>query len=176
MRNHKFLLLSLFLFTLTLPSCMITKVRIDYDPDAKFDEYTRFRICEDDLGASTGAKFDTPELRKQIGEAIKKELINRGYKEETKIAQLQAGFEIVNKEREVFVTHCERSVPFSHWPHCWIENYKFEEGTLVLHVTDLATNQVIWEGMATKFAADDELKIEVPKIVTRIYKKYPLEN
>ncbi len=170
-------LLVITIFVMALSGCSSYRVVTDYDKESPFSSYKAFTICTDALNAdgTTQPLYDNPINRSRIKEAIQLEMRERGYVEDELTARLQVGFQIVFNNREVTIRQCTNRRRFPYWANCWFETYDYTEGTLIIYVTDLQDERVIWQGIAKGALSTQSPNMEklIPKIVGKIFRQYP---
>ncbi len=157
--------------------CSEVDIYSDFDNDIDFSDYTTYTISED-LGVEykNYPNYDNDFNRKRIKKAIEFEMNKRGYILDEINPELAAGFQIIIKDQQITIKNCSGIGMYDYWPQCWINTYNYTEGSLVIHVSDIKKNQVIWQGSAIAVLKykPTKVKIEIDNIVKDIFKKYPL--
>jgi len=175
MKTLKFLSLILIL---TLFGCASTSAVIsEFDEDADFDNYSTFVLCIDDLFVENTnyPNYDNNEVRAMIGDAIEKQMEYKGHKTNVLNPELQAGFRLVIQEKEASFTNCESQGEYEYWKECTIDTVIYTEETLVLYVSDINKNQVIWQASITCDLNRSSGKLEayVDQLVESLFNEYP---
>ena len=174
---------TLFLFTLIfLFGCASTSqltILSDFDESVNFNEYKTFVICIDDLFVANTAypKYDN-YVRQLIGNEVEEQMIGKGYKTNVLKPELQAGFQILIVEEEATFTNCDLQEDYNYWQTCTINTVTYTDETLVVYVSDLQKNQVVWQASIScdlnKLKSD--LKPYVMDLVDSLFDKYPKTN
>jgi len=169
--------LSLILI-LTLYGCASTgSVFSEFDEDIDFDSYTTFVLCIDDLFVENTnyPNYDNNQVRAMIGDAIEKQMQNKSHKTNVLNPELQAGFRLVVEEKEATFTNCEQESEYGYWKECTIDTAIYTEETLVLYVSDINKNQVIWQASMTCYLNKSKNKLQayVDELVEKLFNEYP---
>jgi hypothetical protein len=136
----------------TLFGCASTSAVIsEFDESTDFDNYTTLVLCIDDLFVENTnfPNHDNNEVRAMIGDAIEQEMKSKGHKTNALNPELQAGSRLVVQEKEATFTNCEKASEYGYWKECTIDIVVYTKETLVLYVSDMHKNQVIWEASMT---------------------------
>jgi hypothetical protein len=163
---------------LTLFGCASTgAVLSEFDESIEFDNYTTFVLCIDDLFVENTnyPNHDNNEVRAMIGDAIEVQMKSKGHKTNVLNPELQAGFRLVVQEKEATFTNCEKDSEYGYWKECTIDTVVYTEETLVLYVSDINKNQVIWQASVTCDLNRSKGKIEayVNELVEKLFIEYP---
>lgn len=163
---------------LTLFGCASTSaVLYEFDESVDFDNYTTFVLCIDDLFVENTnyPNYDNNQVRALIGDAIEKEMKSKGHKTNVLNPELQAGFRLIVQEKETTFTNCEQESEYDYWKECTIDTVVYTEETLVLYVSDINKNQVIWQASLTCNLNRSKRKIEtyVNELVEIMFNEYP---
>ena len=166
------------LLIFTLFSCASTSSIIsEFDESVDFDSYTTFVLCIDDLFVENTnyPNYDNNEVRAMIGDAIEKQMKKKGHKTNVLNPELQAGFRLVVQEKEATFTNCEKDNEYGYWKECTIDTEVYTEETLVLYVSDINKNQVIWQASMTCNLNRSKGRIEgyVNDVVETLFNEYP---
>lgn len=178
--KHNFITKLLFFLVAILLSysCGSSKVIAEANPETDFKAYQTFVICAEDLLVkdTNYPEYDNVETRQQIKKALEKEMITRGYKLNESSPQLQVGFKFVVKDQEVSITNCYDSDEYSYWAGCKIETYNYAEQSLVIYVSDLDKNQIIWQGSIIKglSISPEKLQRTIDRTISKILNEYPI--
>jgi hypothetical protein len=163
---------------LTLFGCASTAgVLSEFDESVDFDNYTTFVLCIDDLFVENTnyPNYDNNEVRSMIGDAIETQMESKGHKTNVLNPELQAGFRLVVQEKETTFTNCERESEYGYWKECTIDTVIYTEETLVVYVSDINKNQVIWQASMTCDFNRTRGKLEsyVNELVETLFNEYP---
>ena len=174
--------LGLFAFFL-LFGCATTsdlKVISDYDQTAGFNDFQTYVICVEDLVVDNSdyPKYDNNTVRQLIGKEIEGQMESLGYRTNVLKPELQAGFQLLVIQEEATFTNCDLQESYKYWQTCTIKNITYTEQTLVVYVSDLLKNQVIWQASITCDMNKPEklLKNYVMDLVDKLFDEYPKTN
>ena len=160
---------------LTLVACGTAKVISDQDPTVQFDDFKTVVVCKEDLVITNTEypDYDNIESRELLFNSVAEELQKNGYRLEDQ-ANLQIGFKILISEETLELRNCYDEGEVDYWPNCKIETLNYTEHTIVLYATDLAKNQVVWQGSVSKnFSSPKRMQSELPMIVRMILEESP---
>jgi len=180
MKPLKFISLVTVMFFLGCGSTADLKVLSDYDETASFNDYQTFVICIDDLFVenSNYPKYDNNTVRQLIGKEIEEQMEGLGYKTNVIKPELQAGFQLLIVQEETTFTNCDLQEDYNYWQTCTIKNVTYTEETIVVYVSDLQKNQVIWQASVSCNLNRPEigLKSYIMNLVDVLYNSYPKSN
>ena len=180
MKPFKILSLIIVMFFLGCGSTADLKVLSDYDETASFNDYQTFVICIDDLFVenSNYPKYDNNTVRQLIGKEIEEQMEGLGYKTNVIKPELQAGFQLLIVQEETTFTNCDLQEDYNYWQTCTIKNVTYTEETIVVYVSDLQKNQVIWQASVSCNLNRPEigLKSYIMNLVDVLYNSYPKSN
>lgn len=174
--------LSLFLFFFIIGCASTSKLSIlsDYDESVDFNNYKTYVICIDDLYVENTKypKYDNNNVRQIIGHEIENQMIGKGYKTNVLRPELQAGFQILIVEEEATFTNCDLQEDYNYWQTCTINTVTYTDETLVVYVSDLQKNQVVWQASISCDLNKPKtvLKNYVMDLVESLFDKYPKTN
>lgn len=164
-----------FLFIISCAST--SNLNSEFDESVDFDEYETFVLCVDDFFVENTSypKYDNLEVRQYIGKEVEQQMINRGHRTNVVKPQLQAGFRILLDHEEVIFTNCDVQTEYGYWKTCTINSEIYTRETLVLYVSDIEKNQVIWQA---KIDCDfnrskPSLEKYAKEIVAEVFNEYP---
>lgn len=149
----------------------------EFDESVAFDDYSTFVLCVDDLFVENTSypNYDNKEVRQLIGNAIEEQMTLRGHRTNVMKPELQAGFRILLTHEEVVFTNCDVQTEYEYWKTCTINSEIYTRETLVVYVSDIEKNQVIWQAKIdcdlnrSKKALIDYVK----ELVDEVYNEYP---
>ncbi|QRM90525.1 DUF4136 domain-containing protein [Lacinutrix sp. WUR7] len=139
--------LYIFLFTVLIGCAASVDILSEYDEEVDFNEYKTFMLCLDDFQVDNTQypNLDNTYVRELIAGEVDKHMTALGYRTNVFSPQLQAGFKIAITEEETFVKNCELDNEFDYWLTCTINTVIYTKETLILYVSDIEKNQVIWQ-------------------------------
>lgn len=168
--------LLIIIMSLSLSACILPKAVSDKNSEVDFSKYKTFRFCPNfpKIENSTDAKIEAEKLvwiRSQIIENMKLE----GFSADDANPQVEVGFEIYAGAKEETVMNCRMENNSDYWPTCKYETYEFSEGELIIHLTDLEKNQIVWQGsIAGEVESIEKVKQKrLNQIVDRIFEEFP---
>lgn len=175
-----FKLFSLFVISLLFGCASTNAVLSDFDETIDFDSYNTFVLCIDDLFVENTKypNYDNNNIRKLIGDQIELHMINTKHKTNVLNPQLQAGFQIVIEQKANTFTNCEIQDDYNYWRKCTINTVNYTEETLVVYVSDIEKNQVIWQASKTcdLNRSKKTLKPYIEELVESLFNEYPKLN
>lgn len=178
-RLKSFSLFLLFLF-FSCGSTSNLSLMSDFDENAKFNDFQTFVICVDDLFVENTnyPKYDNNQVRQLIGNEIENQMQSLGYKTNVLQPELQAGFQILIVEQEATFTNCDLQEDYNYWATCTLDTVTYTDETLVLYVSDLQKNQIIWQASMNCDLNKPKsvLKQYVMDLVETLFNEYPKTN
>ena len=172
--------LIVFLLIFGCGSTADLKVLSDFDETAGFNNYQTFVICVDDLFVENTnyPKYDNNTVRQLIGKEIEEQMEGLGYKTNVLKPELQAGFQLLIIQEEATFSNCDLEDSYNYWQSCTIKNITYTEETLVVYVSDMQMNQVIWQASVSCDMNKPEvvLKSYVMDLVDKLFDEYPKTN
>lgn len=138
---------SLFIFVLLFGCAATVDIISEYDDDVDFNYYETFVLCLDDFQVDNTKypNLDNSYVRELIAGEIDNHMTALGYRTNVFKPQLQAGFKISITEKESIIKECEFDNEFDYWRTCTINTVTYTKETLILYVSDIEKNQVIWQ-------------------------------
>lgn len=188
--KSRFWLISLIAL-LTLTGCSSYSIVSDYDRAIPFDNYKSYRWDEkggtdnnDDLLAKN------PLIYKHIKAAVDRELAARGFLlKESGPSDFTISTQATVRER-AFIEPAPgiawSSGYYNRWGRrgytaIWYPPYHavsyYDEGTLIIDITDGKTNEIAWRGVASgllnNYTSSERIHREIDEVVTKILKRFP---
>ena len=119
--------------------------------------------------------YDNNEVRELIADEIERQMEFTGHKTNVFKPELQAGFQLVIQQKETTFTNCEIQSEYNYWHACKIDTMIYTEETLVVYVSDLTKNQIIWQAsiQCDLNRSDRKLKPYVKALVAQLFLEYP---
>ena len=180
MKVAKIISLFIIFFYIGCASTSQLSILSDFDETVDFDDYKTFVICIDDLFVENTKypKYDNNQVRQLIGKEVENQMIGKGYKTNVLRPELQAGFQILIVEEEATFTNCDLQEDYNYWQTCTINTVTYTNETLVVYVSDLQKNQVIWQASIScdLNKPKNALNIHVMDLVERLFDKFPKTN
>ena len=166
---------------LLLVSCAATlEVISEYDEEIDFNYYETYVLCLDDFQVDNTKypNLDNTFIRNLIGDELDNQMAALGYKTNVFDPQLQAGFKISIIEKESIVKNCELQDEFSYWRTCTINTVVYTKETLIVYVSDIKKNQVIWQASipCELDQSKHALKNNIRALVEELFLEYPEVN
>jgi hypothetical protein len=176
----------LFTGFLLLNACTGIKVVSDMDPTVDWSQYSTFEYYGwSDDSDEILSRFDKERIEKSFGSEFSK----RGLEYVKENGDLIVTLFIVVEEKRGATAHTTGTGGYGGYygygpRYGWgggystttIEEYDFQEGTLVCDVFDAKNEVLIWEGIATRTVTEDPAKREktIPKAVQALMSRFPV--
>ena len=153
-----------------LTSCASSlKLSYDYDKSTNFTSYKTFSV----YGLVTTLNINQFNAERIVS-AIRREMIKKGFREDNTNADLVINALTILKDKQSL-----SASGYGGWYRPYsnvnIQSNHYKEGSLVIHLIDADSKQLIWEGMAyseiTKKPKDPEKTIN--EVVARILNGFP---
>lgn len=164
-------LLAIASLAIALPAA--ARVRVEHDPEARFDGRATFAWKQ----TEGLAKFreDEPFLDKHLRAAITRELTAKGLRlvEGSGPADLLVAYRAAVRQRLDVVVD-DDWFPRRSWWHDDVEIRSFDEITYTVDVADGATGEPMWRGSASEpEAAEGRVQRQVDRLMKRLFRRYP---
>lgn len=170
-------LIGLIAMILLLDCATPNVILSEYDQDIDFNYYETFTLCVEDFYVNN---YNYPELdnnyvREIIGLEVEGQMETLGYKTNVLRTQLQVGFKIAIIEEEVMVRNCEIQEELGYWQTCTINNVIYTRETLIVYVSDIDKNQVIWQATISCELNKPKvaLKAYIKSLILELFEEYP---
>ena len=164
-------------FIVILSCAATSSVMFDYDVDEDFNQHNTFIICEDDLVAKNTRhpQHDNSKIRELLSEEITLKLEDFGLQVDTNNPDLQAGFRLIITEETVNIRDCSDEGEFLYWEKCTMKKINYTTETLVLYVSNLEKNQVVWQASVPcqMNKSTPKLKKHINELVNQLFETYP---
>ena len=173
-------ILSLFSFILLFGCAATVDIISEYDDEVDFNYYETFVLCLDDFQVDNTKypNLDNSYVRELIAGQVDNHMAALGYRTNVFSPQLQAGFKIAITEQESSIQNCELQNEFDYWRTCTINTVTYTKETLIVYVSDIEKNQVIWQ--ATIPCELDKSKHALRKhinfLVEQLFLEFPEAN
>jgi hypothetical protein len=162
---------------LTFNCASTVGVLSEFDAAVDFENYSSFVICIDDLYVENTKfpEYDNNQVRDMIGSEIESQMEARDHQTNVLEPELQAGFTLLVEEKEAEFHNCDVQSEYEYWKECSIDTYVYTEETLVLYVSDIELNQVIWQASIQCDMNRSKTKLEpyVASLIEKLFNEYP---
>jgi len=152
----------------------------EYDEEVDFNYYETYVLCLEDFHVDNTKypNLDNTFVRQLIGDEVDNHMAALGYRTSVFKPQLQAGFKISITEEENIVKNCELDNEFAYWRTCTINTVVYTKETLIVYVSDLEKNQVIWQASipCELDKSKNALKKETKLLVEQLFLEFPEVN
>jgi len=168
-----------------LVSCSPVKVLTDQDASVDFSSYETYNF----LGWQDNSDQILNDIdKKRIHEAFKKEFEARGLELVESDGDVAVSLFIVVDPKSTITAYTDyypnRYSPYYRYNRGWAQGYAtttysqndYLEGTLVMDVFDGASNNQVWQGVASGTITEDPQKREktIPQKIGALMKKFPI--
>ncbi len=172
-------IISLVTLLIILGCASTNQILSEHDNTINFKSYTTFVLCADDFMVNhvNHPNLDNNHVRGLIGNEIVTQMSSLGYKNNTLKPELQAGFKIDITEEKVTFSNCDTEGEIDYWKSCTINTAIYTNETLIVSVSDITKNQVIWQ--ASIACALNKSKTALPKyiasLVKQLFEQFPIK-
>lgn len=174
---------------LFLSSCSSTKITADFDKSIDFTKYKTFEYYG---WAKESDKLLNDLDKKRIEESFANEFYKRGLTYVKEGGELIVTLFIVVEQKTQTTANTTSMGGYGHYGgyygygpgYGWgpsystttVSTYDYQVGTLVCDVYDKTTEQLIWEGIASKTIDENPQSRDknIPKVIQYLMKKYPV--
>ncbi|MCK8479883.1 DUF4136 domain-containing protein [Psychroserpens algicola] len=175
--KNLFLLPYLFSFLFIFNCASSSGIRYDYDLNEDFSQHQTFNICEADLITSNTRfpHYDNSNIRDILSEEVTETLEDLGLQLDTEYPDLQAGFKLIVTEEQTNFKDCSENNEFHYWEKCSVKTITYTTETLILYVSNLKTNQIVWQASTDceMNKPKSKLKSYINELVKKLYDTYP---
>ncbi len=148
-------------------------VEVDYDRSAvsQLQNYRSFTIEDRDTREGYGNIALSPIVDRRIAKAIQFNLEDKGFAYRKDAADFKVHFHTLTKEQTEVHDLSVGPPPFGRSPYFGDYSYsrilvdKYEEGTLVIDIIDIASNELVWRGAHVRRLQRKALNLEELQIV-----------
>jgi hypothetical protein len=158
-----------------LNSCSSAKVLSDIDQEANFNDYKTYSWSEVDEPLNTDyPQYDNTLNRKRWENAIDVAMQREGFTLVPSNADLQLDYHIQFEHNSVIDhgTYNEREGDYIRLEPTSV--YQFDEGIFTIHMIDLKSKQLVWQGVITKvldITQIDKVDSSIKQAVNRLFEK-----
>jgi len=171
--------LLLIAITIIFFSCGPTiQVFSDHDKDISMQNYKSYGWLDiKEIESKNSDPRHYNELTdKRIRVAVNRELGTRGFAMTENGPQLKLHYHIIVENKSMLTTELPGMLYGPYWEKNKTTVYQYREGTLIIDIMDVASNQLVWRGWATDVISEKSLKDPEQAInnaVREIFKKFP---
>jgi hypothetical protein len=167
--------------TILLAGC-VSPASVDYDraATAKLGSYQCYEIDSRESRTSHQNVALSPIVDRRIEQAITNALNAKGLSQDCGKTDFRVTFNTITRSRTEVTDLSTGPTPFRRYPYFGYSSYshidvdQYEEGTFIIDIIDVESNELVWRGTYTKrlgwSAPSDE---EVRKIVKEILEQFP---
>jgi hypothetical protein len=158
-------------FILLLGAC--SSVRVVFDKEVNFDNYTSFICveCEDDY-SEANTEHDNADYRALIRGEITKALKAKGLQYNTENPDLLVDFKVVIEEHTAVLGNPQTM--YDYWETYKYPTGKFRKQILLVNLIDASSQKAIWQGMASNLIDEDKEKInaKTKRSILKMFKNF----
>lgn len=153
------------------------KVNADFDKAVDFSKYKTFALYKNDSNQTI-----SPLNQQRIMDAVRSEMIKKGFQEATSSPDVLVNTVAVFKDR-TDVSATSYGFGGMYRPYSWggsvgymdydVRHYK--DGSLIIDIVDANTQKLIWQGVGNK-EIDGPIKdpdVKIPKAIAMIMEEFP---
>jgi hypothetical protein len=155
------------------------RVYTDYDRDVQISNYTTYSwMSVRDIELKNNPLLYNELNDKRIKEAVNKELDEKGYKRLDANADFIMHYHIVVEDKTAVRTDPYGYYYGPYWTRSRVNVYPYREGTLIIDLMDVKTNNLAWRGWAVAVLegniSDPETRTAmIQSAVHKIFEAYP---
>lgn len=174
-------LTSLLLISLALLSGCVSPVRVDYDHEAarKFSSYNCFEVDTRELRAKYMDIVLSPIVDRRIERELNAVLKMRGYSNNCPTPDFRVTFDTKKKTVTEFNDLGIGPTPYRRYPYSFggysnIQIDQYEEGTLIIDIIDVQSQELVWRGAYVKrLGWNAPTDAEIREIVIETLAQFP---
>jgi len=172
---------------LSLTGCATIRISTQYNPKATFSDLKTYAWIVSPEGATGDPRLDNPKLHSEIRQAVERRLLAQGYeKKESGTPDFWVGYHaaIERKESVRAINESSGYAPAEGWrtgpigfdqPETTV--YEYEEGSLILDISNPATRKLLWRGSAQakvdRYTSDQKRQRRINTAVKKILSQFP---
>ncbi len=179
-------LLPVIMLFMVLSSCSSIQVTADYDKDVNFKDYKTFTLLP---WNAHNDSIVSPFVKERILEALKNEMIKRGYfyVADLKKADLGVNSYVLLRKKTDYQYYQDYYGPYGYYygspwawggyygtPYTTVQKRDYVEGTLIIDVFDTKQKKLIWQGIGVGEVNHHSSGKNVAKTINQIFFKYPV--
>ena len=168
---------------LALPGCTPIRVSTDYDPHADLTQLRTYGWSARKADDNRDPRLDNSLLDARIRNAVDRELAARGISKVSADPDFEVGYDIVLEKELRYTSAGGWYYPgwgwggWGAWGYPQNDARLYDRTVLILDITDPATGNLLWRGMAKGNLIDDaspeEREEEVDRTVAAILERFP---
>ncbi len=186
--TKKIFLLPVIVLLLIISSCSSVQVTADYDKNVKFTDYKTFTLLP---WNSHNDSIVSPFVKQRILEALKNEMLKRGYfyVADLEKAELGVNSYVLLREKTDYQYYQDYYGPYGYYygsPWAWggyygspynstVQKRDYVEGTLIIDIFDTKEKKLIWQGIGVGEVNQSNGGKNVGKTINKIFFKYPVK-
>ena len=169
----------LFILMVSLAACGPTlQVSYDQDKSIKISNYKTFGWLDVKgiEGKNTDPRYYNELTDKRIKIAVDREMTAKGFSTMHTGAQLEMHYHIIVENKTGIISEPTNLINGDYWIKKQASTYQYREGTLIIDIMDVKTNQLVWRGSGTDVITVEITKdpeVAINKTVKEILKKFP---
>ena len=169
------LLSSIALFASCGPTLQVFS---DHDKDVNIQAYNTYNWMDvkEIESKNSDARHYNELSDKRIREAVDRELQSKGFAIKTGNPQLKLHYHIIVENKTSLMPEPPGMIYGPNWEKNKMIASHYSEGTLIIDIMDVATNQLAWRGWATDVITEKTLKEPeeaISNTIREIFKKFP---
>ena len=165
-----------FGIVLLLNACAPTKVLSDVDKEADFDSYRTYAWSATEQPINDDyPQFDNSLNRKRWKNAIDAAMQREGYVLGNDNVDVEIDFHIQFEQNAVIDRSYHNNETNYYAPIESTSVYRYDEGSITIHMVDLEKKQIVWQGVSTQIldiGLLEKAEVNIQKAVDRIFKKF----
>ena len=166
------------LFAVACSSASGVRIKADRNPAADFSRYGRYAWASAPLGGGEWpARSDRTAFDWKVRSLVDEELARRGYgRGAPEQADVLVDYRVTTQEREVADTVADYARYRSEGGSAGLgEAYVkgYEEGALIVEVSDTRTRKLVWYGSATAVVNPELREKRLPEAVRHMFERFP---
>jgi hypothetical protein len=161
-----------------LAACATQQAQYDFDDSVDFAQYRRWAwLPQPNKQASGDPRIDNPLIMQRIESAVERNLAAKGFKQTESGEDFEVGY-LVTVEKQLSSSGVGGSFGFGRYsggsgvgmsfggPQIQIREY--EEGTLILEITDASSDKLVWHGSSTSRLSDARTPEDSERIINQM--------
>lgn len=175
MKGNVVLFLAVFIFSSCGPTIQVFS---DHDTAIKTDDYKTYDWL--DIKAieskNNDPRYYNELTDKRIKNAVNKEMETKGFALAPVKGQLELHYHIIVEDKTSVSTEPVGFIYSPYFERKRTNLYQYREGTLIIDIMDVKTNQLVWRGWGTDVISAKTLKKPeeaINEAVNAIFKKFP---
>ena len=187
--KRQIFLIPVIILMMIASSCSTIKVTADYDKEVDFTAYKTFTLLP---WNKHNDSIVSPFTKERILEALKNEMIKRGYYYVADIEKADLGVNsyVLLREKTDYQYYQNYYGPYGYYynaPWAWggyygygypynttVQKRDYVEGTLIIDVFDTKKKKLIWQGIGVGEVEPNSNGKHVAKAISQIFFKYPV--